>query len=279
MVEEIIRIENLYKIFGKDPEKIFQLIDKGLSKDEIFKQTGNTIGLRDVTFNIREKEIFVVMGLSGSGKSTLLRCVNRLIPATSGHIYIENQDITAMDQKSLRDLRRHKISMVFQNFALLPHKNVIENVAFGLEIQGVPTEERHKVAQEVLETVGLGSQSFSKISQLSGGMKQRVGLARALATNSDVLLMDEAFSALDPLIRHDMQQELVALQKRINKTIMFISHDLDEALTIGNRIAIMKDGLVSQIGTAEDILLHPADEYVKAFVRDVNREKYLGGSN
>ena len=279
MSEIKIRIENLYKIFGKNPEKCFNLIDKGLSKEDIFKQTGNTIGLQDVSLSIEEKEIFVVMGLSGSGKSTLLRCVNRLIPATSGHIYFDDQDINTLEQKMLRQLRRHKISMVFQNFALLPHKNVIDNVAFGLEIQDVPLEERHQISQEVLDTVGLGEHSFSKISQLSGGMKQRVGLARALATNTDVLLMDEAFSALDPLIRHDMQQELISLQKKINKTIMFISHDLDEALTIGNRIAIMKDGLVSQIGTAEDILLNPADDYVKAFVRDVNREKYLGGSN
>ena len=279
MAEQKIRIENLYKIFGNNPERCFQLIEKGLSKEDIFKQTGNTIGLRDVSFSIEEKEIFVVMGLSGSGKSTLLRCVNRLIPSTSGHIYFDGQDITSIDEATLRDLRRHKISMVFQNFALLPHKNVIDNVAFGLEIQDVPLEERHNAAQEVLDTVGLGEHSYSKIGQLSGGMKQRVGLARALATNTDVLLMDEAFSALDPLIRHDMQQELVSLQKKIHKTIMFISHDLDEALTIGNRIAIMKDGQVSQIGTAEEILLNPADDYVKAFVRDVNREKYLGDDN
>ena len=279
MAEKIISIDNLYKIFGKNPEKCFQLIDKGLSKEDIFKQTGNTIGLQDVSLNIEEKEIFVVMGLSGSGKSTLLRCVNRLIPATSGHIYYNGNDINSMDDKTLRDLRRHKISMVFQNFALLPHKNVIDNVAFGLEIQEVPLKERHRRAQEVLDTVGLAEHSYSKISQLSGGMKQRVGLARALATDTDVLLMDEAFSALDPLIRHDMQQELISLQKKIHKTIMFISHDLDEALTIGNRIAIMKDGQVSQIGTTKDILLNPADDYVKAFVRDVNREKYLGDAN
>ena len=278
MAEQKIRIENLYKIFGKKPEKCFKLVENGLSKEEIFIETGNTIGLQDVSLSIEEKEIFVVMGLSGSGKSTLLRCVNRLIPATSGHIYFNGYDINAMDKKTLRDFRRHNISMVFQNFALLPHKNVIDNVAFGLEIQEVPLAERHERAQEMLETVGLGEHSDSKISQLSGGMKQRVGLARALATNTDVLLMDEAFSALDPLIRHDMQQELISLQKKIHKTIIFISHDLDEALTIGNRIAIMKDGKVSQIGTAEDILLNPADDYVKAFVRDVNREKYLGGA-
>lgn len=278
MAQEKIRIKSLYKIFGKRPQKVFELLDKGLTKEEIYEQTGNTIGLQNVNLNIEEKEIFVVMGLSGSGKSTLLRCINRLIPATAGHIYIDEFDVNAVDEQTLRSIRREKLSMVFQNFALLPHKNVIDNVAFGLEIQEVPLEKRHAKAKEVLETVGLASWTYSKISQLSGGMKQRVGLARALATDADVLLMDEAFSALDPLIRHDMQTELLNLQKTINKTIVFISHDLDEALRLGDRIAIMKDGLVSQVGTARDILLSPADDYVEAFVKDVNREKYLGGN-
>ena len=278
MAQVKIRIEKLYKIFGKHPQKSFELLEKGLTKDEIFEQTGNTIGLQNVNLEIDEKEIFVVMGLSGSGKSTLLRCINRLIPATAGHIFIDEFDINAVDENTLRSIRREKLSMVFQNFALLPHRDVIDNVAFGLEIQDIPLDVRHAKAQEVLDTVGLGSWSNSKISQLSGGMKQRVGLARALATDADVLLMDEAFSALDPLIRHDMQTELLNLQKTINKTIIFISHDLDEALRLGDRIAIMKDGLVSQVGTAKDILLSPADEYVEAFVKDVNREKYLGGS-
>lgn len=275
-----IQIERLFKIFGDTPERAFELIERNLSKDEIFEHTGNTIGLHDVNLEIREGEVFVVMGLSGSGKSTLLRCVNRLIPSTSGRILLEGTDINLLDEEELRQVRRERLAMVFQNFALLPHRNVIDNVAFGLEIQDIEVEERHARAQEVLDTVGLGGHSESRISQLSGGMKQRVGLARALTTDADILLMDEAFSALDPLIRTNMQDELLNLQKTIQKTIIFISHDLDEALHLGDRIAIMKDGKVSQVGTKYDILMNPADDYVSQFVEKVDREKWLdNGSN
>ncbi len=270
-----LELRNITKIFGKNPPKVISLLNEGLSKSEIFKKTKQTVGLNNVNFEVYDGEIFVIMGLSGSGKSTLLRCLNRLIEPTAGKILIDGQDITQMSAKELRDIRRTKIGMVFQNFALLPHRTVLDNVAYGLEIQGLPKEKRYSKALAAIESVGLKGYEHSKITQLSGGMKQRVGLARALANNPDILLMDEAFSALDPLIRSDMQDELLALEDRVQKTIIFVSHDLDEALKLGDRIALMKDGEVVQIGTPEEILTEPADSYVSKFVEGVDRSKVL----
>ncbi|MDI3485274.1 MAG: glycine betaine/proline transport system ATP-binding protein [Methanolobus sp.] len=255
------------------------MVEQGVSKQEIFERTKQTVGLYNVSFDVYEGETFVLMGLSGSGKSTLLRCLNRLIEPSDGHILIDGNDIATMDDKELRETRRKKLSMVFQSFALLPHRTVIDNVAFGLEIQGVSKEERYPKAEVAIEKVGLKGYESSKTSQLSGGMQQRVGLARALATDPDVLLMDEAFSALDPLIRSEMQDELIALQDKMKKTIVFVSHDLDEALKLGDRIAIMKDGIIAQIGTAEEILTDPADDYVSEFVAGVDRTKILTAEN
>jgi glycine betaine/proline transport system ATP-binding protein len=255
------------------------LIEKGISKQEIFERTKQTVGLYKVSFDVYEGETFVLMGLSGSGKSTLLRCLNRLIDPSGGHILIDGDDIATMDDRELREVRRTKMSMVFQGFALLPHRTVIDNVAFGLEIQGLSKEERYVKAEEAIAKVGLKGHESSKTSQLSGGMQQRVGLARALATDPDVLLMDEAFSALDPLIRSEMQDELIALQDKLKKTIVFVSHDLDEALKLGDRIAIMKDGIIAQIGTPEEILTNPADDYVSEFVAGVDRTKILTAEN
>ncbi|RXA17252.1 glycine betaine/L-proline ABC transporter ATP-binding protein [Methanosarcina sp. MSH10X1] len=268
-----LEVRNINKIFGKNPQRVISLLNKGLSKNEIFEKTKQTIGLNNVNFKVNEGEIFVIMGLSGSGKSTLLRCLNRLIEPTSGEILIDGKDITRMSVEELRNTRRTRLGMVFQNFALLPHRSVLDNVAYGLEIQGIPKKERNSKALEAIETVGLKGYENSMIIQLSGGMKQRVGLARALANDPDILLMDEAFSALDPLIRSDMQDELLALEDRMQKTIIFVSHDLDEALKLGDRIALMKDGEVVQIGTPEEILTDPADSYVSRFVAGVDRSK------
>jgi len=270
-----LEVRNITKVFGKDPQKVISLLNEGLSKSEIFEKTKHTVGLNNVNFEVYDGEIFVIMGLSGSGKSTLLRCLNRLIEPTSGEILIDGQNITDMSSEALRITRRNKLGMVFQSFALLPHRSVLDNVAYGLEIQGISKEERYSKALESIETVGLKGYEHSKITQLSGGMKQRVGLARALANDPDILLMDEAFSALDPLIRSDMQDELLALEDRVQKTIIFVSHDLDEALKIGDRIALMKDGEVVQIGTPEEILTEPADSYVSRFVAGVDRSKIL----
>ncbi|PXV89208.1 glycine betaine/proline transport system ATP-binding protein [Lachnotalea glycerini] len=270
-----IEVKNIYKIFGSTPKLIVPLLEKGDSKSVILKKYKHSVGVNKASFQVNEGEIFVVMGLSGSGKSTLLRCLNRLIEPSSGEIFIDGTDITKVDGSELREIRRKKIAMVFQNFALLPHKTVLENVAFGLEIQNVKVEQRLKKAMEMLELVGLKGYGNAKPKELSGGMQQRVGLARALATDADILLMDEAFSALDPLIRKDMQNELLSLQAHMQKTIVFITHDLDEALKIGDRIAIMKDGNIVQIGTSEDILHHPADDYVREFTQDVNRTKIV----
>jgi len=271
----IIEAKNLSKVFGKNTKQALQLMDKGLMKEEILKQTGNTVGVNRASFTVEAGEIFVIMGLSGSGKSTLVRLLNRLIEPTEGHILIDGEDLATMDKSSLRRVRREKLSMVFQQFALFPHRTILENAEYGLEIQGIPKEERQQKAKEALKLVGLGDYIQQKPGQLSGGMQQRVGLARALANDPKVLLMDEAFSALDPLIRKDMQDELIDLQSTMKKTIIFITHDLDEALRLGDRIALMKDGVIVQVGTPEDILVNPANDYVEKFVEDVDRSKIL----
>ena len=271
MPEPLIRIANLYKIFGKTPETVLPLVQNGQSKDTLLAETGHTIGLRDINLTVEKGEVFVVMGLSGSGKSTLIRHLNRLIEPTTGSIHVGETDVLALDQESLEAFRRHKLSMVFQRFALLPHRTVLENVAFGLTIREIAKDERDTQARVWIERVGLAGYEDQFPAQLSGGQQQRVGLARALCTNPEILLMDEAFSALDPLIRSEMQQQLIGLQKDLQKTVLFITHDLDEALRIGDRIAILKDGEISQVGTPDEILENPADDYVAAFVRDVRR--------
>ncbi|KGP90041.1 glycine/betaine ABC transporter ATP-binding protein [Pontibacillus chungwhensis BH030062] len=271
----IIKVENLSKIFGKNPSQAQKLLDQGQKKEEILKQTGNTVGVNRASFEVEQGEIFVIMGLSGSGKSTLVRLINRLIEPTEGSVYINEENLAAMDSKNLRRVRREKMSMVFQRFALFPYRTVLQNTEFGLEVQGIDKSDRSRKAKESLELVGLGSFINQFPGQLSGGMQQRVGLARALANDPEVLLMDEAFSALDPLIRKEMQDELLDLQERMQKTILFITHDLDEALRIGDRIALMKDGSIVQIGTPEDILVNPANDYVEKFVEDVDRSKIL----
>jgi glycine betaine/proline transport system ATP-binding protein len=265
----------LTKIFNGHVKQVRDMLAKGKSKQQILEKTGATVGVNDANFSVQDGEIFVIMGLSGSGKSTLIRMINRLIEPTSGHVYLNNQDIAKLSKDELRNVRRKKMSMVFQNFALFPHRNVLENAAYGLEIQGEDVEKRHERAEKALRRVGLGGYENQYPHQLSGGMQQRVGLARALASDADVLLMDEAFSALDPLIRKDMQDELLELQEELHKTILFISHDLNEALRIGNHILIMRDGAVVQVGTPEDILTAPADEYVARFIEDVDRSKVI----
>jgi len=270
-----IHVEGLYKIFGPNPKKAMHMLSQGKTKDEIMAAIRHGVGVDNASFAVNEGEIVVIMGLSGSGKSTLVRCLNRLIMPTAGKILIDGQDVLTMGDDELRQLRQRKMGMVFQNFALFPHRTVLENAALGLEIQGVGKEERLKLAEEALSMVGLDGWSESYPRQLSGGMQQRVGLARALALSPDILLMDEAFSALDPLIRRDMQDELINLQEKMHKTIVFISHDLDEALKLGDRIILMKDGAIVQIGTPEQILTSPATEYVARFVEDVDITKVL----
>jgi glycine betaine/proline transport system ATP-binding protein len=266
----LVEVEHLYKIFGPHPEVALELIDQGLDKDAIFQRTGMTVGVRDASFAIRKGEVFVVMGLSGSGKSTLLRMLNRLIEPSSGHVRIHGSDVTAMDHGELIELRRREMSMVFQSFALLPHLTVHENAAFGLDIAGIGREERADRGLDALDQVGLKAYADSYPDELSGGMQQRVGLARALAVDPSLMLMDEAFSALDPLIRREMQDELLRLQAESDRTVVFISHDLDEALRIGDRIAIMEGGRILQVGTPAEIVNHPADDYVRSFFRGVD---------
>ncbi|MDM5154461.1 glycine betaine/L-proline ABC transporter ATP-binding protein [Bacillus sp. DX1.1] len=275
MKDTKLRVENVTKVFGKNPSKGIALLKEGKSKADILKETGMTVGVKQATFDVYAGEIFVIMGLSGSGKSTLVRMLNQLIRTTSGHIYIDGEDIATMGKEALRKVRREKMSMVFQKFALFPHRTVLQNVAYGLEVQGISKEEREEKALESLKLVGLEHNKDSYPSQLSGGMQQRVGIARALTNNPDVLLMDESFSALDPLIRKEMQDELLELQDKMEKTIIFITHDLDEALRIGDRIALMKDGEIVQIGTPEEIMMSPANEFVEKFVADVNLGKVL----
>jgi glycine betaine/proline transport system ATP-binding protein len=270
-----IEVRNIYKIFGEHPEQVLPLVKDGVSKEEILERTGYTVGLDNVSISLQEGEIFVVMGLSGSGKSTLIRHINRLIDPTSGEIEVDGIDILKLSRRDLDEIRRHKMSMVFQRFGLLPHKTVLENVGFGLQIQGVPEHKRNKAAMDKIDLVGLTGFQHQYPEQLSGGMQQRVGLARALATDPDILLMDEAFSALDPLIRTEMQRQLLALQADMHKTIVFITHDLDEALRLGDHIGILNGGRLVQVGGPEEIIMHPADDYVTAFVQDVNRAKVL----
>ena len=273
------RIEHLTKIFGKKQQQALAMIQENRDKNEIVAQTGATVGVYDASFEVEEGEIFVIMGLSGSGKSTMIRLLNRLIDPTSGEIYIDGKNIAQMDKEALREVRRHKINMVFQNFGLFPHRTILENTEYGLEVRGVPKVERQALAEQALENSGLLTFKDQYPNQLSGGMQQRVGLARALANDPEILLMDEAFSALDPLIRREMQDELLDLQSNVQKTIIFITHDLNEALRIGDRIALMKDGQIMQIGTGEEILTHPANQYVRDFVEDVDRSKVLTAQN
>jgi glycine betaine/proline transport system ATP-binding protein len=270
-----IEIRNLSKVFGADPRPALAMLEQESGKDEIFKKTGLAVGLANVSFDVEEGEIVVVMGLSGSGKSTLVRCINRLIDPTAGKVVVNGTDVASLGGDELLEFRRKHFGMVFQNFALLPHRTVVANVEYGLEIQGREPAERREKALEALRLVGLEGWEEARPAQLSGGMQQRVGLARALAVDPEILLMDEAFSALDPLIRRDMQHELVSLQERMHKTIVFISHDLDEAIKIGDRIVLMKDGAVVQVGTPEEILTNPASEYVARFVEDVDMSKVL----
>lgn len=265
-----IMIDHVFKVFGDRPESALELVHKGYSKQDILTQTGQSIGVFDAHFTINAGEIFVIMGLSGSGKSTLVRLLNRLIEPTAGRIVIDGENINDYSDKALRGLRRKDISMVFQSFALMPHMTVLDNTAFGLELAGIAKAQRHAQAHKALQQVGLECWAASYPDELSGGMQQRVGLARALASDPSILLMDEAFSALDPIIRTDMQSELLRLQEIQRRTIVFISHDLDEAMRIGDRIAIMKDGQVVQVGTPEEILRQPADDYVRNFIRGVD---------
>ncbi|WZL73297.1 glycine betaine/L-proline ABC transporter ATP-binding protein [Clostridiaceae bacterium 35-E11] len=278
MNETKVKVENLYKIFGKRPGKALEELKKKKDKNTILKETKQVVALNNVSMDIKDGEIFVVMGLSGSGKSTLVRCINRLIEPSDGSVFIDHKDITKMNRQELLETRRKKISMVFQNFGLLPHMNILDNVAYGLKIQGVSKEERFEKAEKAIEQVGLKGWEMKYPEQLSGGMQQRVGLARALANDPDILLMDEAFSALDPLIRSDMQNELLELQSEMNKTIIFITHDLDEAMKLGDRIALMKDGKVVQIGTSQEILMNPADSYVERFIENVDKKKVFTAS-
>ena len=270
-----IEVKNLTKIFGKKPKKALPLLEEGYSKDEILEKTGNTVGVNSVDFSVEENEIFVIMGLSGSGKSTLLRCINRLIEPTEGKIEVDGINIIELNNEELREQRKEKFGMVFQNFGLFPNRTVIDNAAFGLEIQKVDKEIRRNKAREALEKVGLEGYEEQHPDQLSGGMQQRVGLARALAVDTDIMLMDEPFSALDPLIKKDMQNQLLDLHQKIEKTIIFITHDLDEALKLGDNIAIMKDGQIVQLGNQEEILTNAANDYVAEFVQDVNRSRVL----
>ena len=274
-----IKIEHLSKIFGKRIKSALAYVEQGKSKQEILKKTGATVGVYDANFEIEAGEIFVIMGLSGSGKSTLLRLLNRLIEPTSGRILIDQKDVAKVSKEELLNIRRKTMSMVFQNFGLFPHRTILENTEYGLEVQNVPKEERRKRAEKALENANLLDFKDQYPNQLSGGMQQRVGLARALANDPEILLMDEAFSALDPLIRRAMQDELLELQATFQKTIIFVSHDLNEARKIGDRIMIMKDGKIMQIGTGEEILTHPANDYVKTFVEDVDRSKVITAEN
>ena len=279
MNEICISVNALWKVFGNNPKQVMTPAYADMTKAEIQESVGCVVALRDVSFDVLRGETFVVMGLSGSGKSTLIRCLIRLIEPTAGEIRIDDENILEFSDRELTEFRRHKSAMVFQHFGLLPHRTILDNAAWGLEVQGINKKERRDRAREVLELVGLKGWEDAYTTELSGGMQQRAGLARALTVNPDILLMDEPFSALDPLIRREMQDELVNLQQRIQKTIIFITHDLDEALKLGSRIAIMRDGKIIQLGVPEDIVENPADEYVQEFIRDVSRTKILGAGS
>jgi len=270
---ERLKIENLYKVFGKDPARALQILASGGDKNQVFEKLGQVVGLNDVSLSVPSGAMYMVMGLSGSGKSTLARCINRLNEPSAGRILLDGQDIVPLDEAALRHVRRTRISMVFQHFALLPNKRVIENVEFGLKLRGVSAPERRRRAEEVLSVVGLARWAYHRPHELSGGMRQRVGLARALATDADILIMDEAFSALDPLIRTEMQDELLRLQSTLNKTVLFITHDFQEALKLGTRIAIMSEGRLVREGTPQSIVLEPGSDYVAAFTREVDRAR------
>ncbi|MGD2102760.1 MAG: glycine betaine/L-proline ABC transporter ATP-binding protein, partial [Acidimicrobiia bacterium] len=274
--EEIIRLDNVYKIFGPQPQgRAFDLVKAGYGKDEVLRRSGHVVGLDDVNFSVKQGELFVVMGLSGSGKSTAIRTVNKLHDVTHGEVWVDGTDVQKLDGTELQAFRRDKMGMVFQHFALFPHRNVIDNVGYGLKVQGVEKDDRDEASMKALSLVGLEPYSTNYPSELSGGMQQRVGLARALASDPDILLMDEAFSALDPLIRRQMQDEMMDIQAALHKTILFITHDLNEALRIGDRVCIMKDGAVVQIGTPEEILTKPATGYVAEFVQDVDQGRVI----
>ncbi|MFK5996493.1 MAG: glycine betaine/L-proline ABC transporter ATP-binding protein [Rhodobacterales bacterium] len=275
MPEPKVQIKNLYKIFGKTPDKMVPHVEAGISKPDLLAQHGHVIGLNNINLDIPARGIQVIMGLSGSGKSTLIRHINRLIEPTSGEMIVDGEDVLKMSPEALRDFRRFKASMVFQKFALLPHRTILSNVLYGLEVQGIEPAQARKRAQRWIDRVGLNGFENHRPEQLSGGMQQRVGLARALATDAEILLMDEAFSALDPLIRTDMQNVLLDLQEELHKTIIFITHDLDEALRIGDNIAILRDGGMVQKGSAQEIILKPADDYVTDFIQDINRARVL----
>lgn len=270
-----IEINNVYKIFGNNPNSVLPMVKDGATKEKVLEETGHTVGLDNVSLKIQEGETFVCMGLSGSGKSTLIRHLNRLIDPTDGEILIEGTNVMSLNTESLIDFRRHKMSMVFQRFGLFPHKTVLQNVGYGLEMQGIEENKRNSVAMDKIQAVGLNGFENQFPAQLSGGMQQRVGLARALATDTDIMLMDEAFSALDPLIRSDMQKQLLDLQAELKKTIVFITHDLDESLRLGDHIGILNAGKLVQVGTPVEIIMNPADDYVEAFVKDVNRAKVI----
>jgi glycine betaine/proline transport system ATP-binding protein len=270
-----IKVEGLYKIFGKNPREALKMLEQGKGKDEILKKTGQTIGVNNVFFEVNEGEIFVIMGLSGSGKSTLIRCLNLLNRPTKGKVFVDGENIVEYKKEKLKKFRQNKMAMVFQHFGLFTHRTIQRNVEYGLEIKGVSKEERAKVARKAIKNVGLEGWELSMPNELSGGMQQRVGLARALANDPDILLMDEPFSALDPLIRREMQMELLDLQSKLQKTIVFITHDVNEAFKLGDRVAVMKDGGVVQIGTPEEILEHPSNQYIEDFVRDIDRSKVL----
>lgn len=274
-----IQVRDVTKVFGPKPRgKALELLRAGSTKEEILRETDHVVGLQDVSFDVKVGEVFVVMGLSGSGKSTLIRCLNRLVEPTTGSVEVNGEDITQVSSSRLQEIRRTKISMVFQHFGLFPHKNVLENVAYGLKVQRTPERDRFAAAAEALDLVGLAEWGKSMPDELSGGMQQRVGLARALATDPDILLMDEAFSALDPLIRRQMQNEMLQLQERVQKTIVFITHDLNEALRVGNRVAIMQDGAIVQVGEPAEIITNPQSQYVADFIQDVDQGRVLGVS-
>ena len=270
-----IKVENLIKVFGNKPGSALKRLKEGQSKTQILKETGQTVGVNGVSFDVYEGEMFVIMGLSGSGKSSLIRCLNLLNKPTSGNILIDNENIVKYDKREVREFRKKKMAMVFQHFGLFTHRTVLSNVEYGMEVKGISKEERQKIAMEMIETVGLAGYENQYPNELSGGMQQRVGLARALANDPDVLLMDEPFSALDPLIRREMQLELISIQSKLQKTIIFITHDINEAFKLGDRVAVMKDGKIVQIGTPEEIITEPSDEYIEDFVKDIDRTKIM----